>query len=479
MSAGVGGGGILVPIFNLVQGLHIKQSTALAQAVIAASGLGSAAYSLTHPHPHIPSQPLVDLTLVLVLTPSLLLGIAVGVLLNAISPPILIIIAIVTVLSTMAYRTFKVANRLKSLEHQAAALEALRWSAEDAERGSDCVPDQLDIDAVAQVHHHHGSVSGVGAVSGAVSVGGATASVGSGGGSRDSFLRRRQLSTRPQLNWTQITQLLVLWSLFSAIHIEKARNHRCTIPYAVSYVLQIIIAVVGTWYFARQATAPLESDTTTNSNNSQHSSSLLREPLLRGMEEDSNGGGTGGTDTNNTTTGVAAIAQHHMSTTVLSKRRLTTATTASVGAGVVAGVIGMGGGFLLNPLLLEFGVHPQVAAATSSFMVLFSSASATVAFAADGRLDPIVAIVFGVTCCISSFVGVYFLAKVVKKRGASTLVFLLGTVISVGVVATALFDGHRIYKQIMDGRMPEFSFRPFCHPYPQPPNITDGYGGMK
>ncbi len=36
---------------------------------------------------------------------------------------------------------------------------------------------------------------------------------------------------------------------------------------------------------------------------------------------------------------------------------------------VWAGLLGIGGGMIVNPLLLEFGTHPHVAAATSTLMV--------------------------------------------------------------------------------------------------------------
>ncbi len=38
-------------------------------------------------------------------------------------------------------------------------------------------------------------------------------------------------------------------------------------------------------------------------------------------------------------------------------------------AGVVAGVVGVGGGTMIGPILLEFGVHPQVSSCSCSFAV--------------------------------------------------------------------------------------------------------------
>ncbi|KAK8517619.1 hypothetical protein V6N12_016464 [Hibiscus sabdariffa] len=42
-------------------------------------------------------------------------------------------------------------------------------------------------------------------------------------------------------------------------------------------------------------------------------------------------------------------------------------------AGMVGGLLGLGGGFILGPLFLELGIPPQVASATSTFAMVFSS----------------------------------------------------------------------------------------------------------
>lgn len=50
----------------------------------------------------------------------------------------------------------------------------------------------------------------------------------------------------------------------------------------------------------------------------------------------------------------------------------------------------------MSPLLLELGVHPLVAAATSSLMVLFSASTAALAFAFDHLLNITYALVYGI-----------------------------------------------------------------------------------
>jgi hypothetical protein len=56
-------------------------------------------------------------------------------------------------------------------------------------------------------------------------------------------------------------------------------------------------------------------------------------------------------------------------------------------AGVLAGMLGVGGGMVMQPLMLELGLLPDVAAATAAFMMLFTASSTTLQFTLNGMLD--------------------------------------------------------------------------------------------
>ena len=49
-------------------------------------------------------------------------------------------------------------------------------------------------------------------------------------------------------------------------------------------------------------------------------------------------------------------------------------------SGTMAGLLGIGGGLILGPLLLQLGLHPVVSTATSNFLVLFTSSSTSIQF---------------------------------------------------------------------------------------------------
>mmetsp|Transcript_34812 Transcript_34812/g.39697 ORF Transcript_34812/g.39697 Transcript_34812/m.39697 type:complete len:551 (+) Transcript_34812:97-1749(+) len=55
-------------------------------------------------------------------------------------------------------------------------------------------------------------------------------------------------------------------------------------------------------------------------------------------------------------------------------------------AGIFAGVFGIGGGMICVPLLLTMGVHPMVATATSSCMILFTSIASVTSFSIFGLI---------------------------------------------------------------------------------------------
>ncbi len=97
---------------------------------------------------------------------------------------------------------------------------------------------------------------------------------------------------------------------------------------------------------------------------------------------------------------------------------------------------------LLAPLLLELGVAPQAASATSGLMVLFSASTAVLAFAAAGRLNVSYALVFGCACLAAAFAGTFLIGRAVRRSGrASLLVLILSGIIGLGAAVTLVLTG--------------------------------------
>lgn len=98
--------------------------------------------------------------------------------------------------------------------------------------------------------------------------------------------------------------------------------------------------------------------------------------------------------------------------------------------GTVGGLLGSGGGFILGPLLIEIGVIPQVASATATFVMMYSSSLSVVEFYFLKRFPIPYALYLMMVSVLAGFFGQCFVRKLVRILGrASIIVFILSGVI--------------------------------------------------
>lgn len=98
-------------------------------------------------------------------------------------------------------------------------------------------------------------------------------------------------------------------------------------------------------------------------------------------------------------------------------------------AGVAAGMFGVGGGIIKGPLMLEMGVPPEVAAATSATMILFTSASASMVFLSFGVLPPDYGLCLGLVGAVSTAVGQAMTAALNRRMATRTIIVIFMTVV--------------------------------------------------
>ncbi|MBN9247617.1 sulfite exporter TauE/SafE family protein [Hyphomicrobium sp.] len=105
--------------------------------------------------------------------------------------------------------------------------------------------------------------------------------------------------------------------------------------------------------------------------------------------------------------------------------------------GFLSGLFGVGGGFLLAPLLTFLGIPPGVAVATSTSHVAASSVSGAMTQYRRGNVDIKLASVMLAGGIAGSYVGVAFV-KMLTARGLFELTVSLTYVIFLGVVGTII-----------------------------------------
>eukprot|EP00581_Thalassiosira_minuscula_P016503 CAMPEP_0183718894 /NCGR_PEP_ID=MMETSP0737-20130205/12026_1 /TAXON_ID=385413 /ORGANISM="Thalassiosira miniscula, Strain CCMP1093" /LENGTH=571 /DNA_ID=CAMNT_0025948537 /DNA_START=8 /DNA_END=1723 /DNA_ORIENTATION=- len=124
-------------------------------------------------------------------------------------------------------------------------------------------------------------------------------------------------------------------------------------------------------------------------------------------------------------------------------------------AGFCAGMFGIGGGIIKGPLMLAMGVHPAVASATSACMILFTSFTATTTFSVYGLMVPDYAIVGGVLGFVATLVGQTVMSRILaKSKRNSYIAFSIGVVVLLSAILMAL---ESVLHLITDDEDEEFS----------------------
>ncbi|GMI61980.1 hypothetical protein ScalyP_jg8235 [Parmales sp. scaly parma] len=99
-------------------------------------------------------------------------------------------------------------------------------------------------------------------------------------------------------------------------------------------------------------------------------------------------------------------------------------------AGFFAGMFGVGGGIVKGPLMLAMGVHPKVASACSACMIFFTSFTATTSFVVFGLLVTDYAVICMIIGFVSTYVGQIGLNVLMKKNSRNSYIaFSIGGVV--------------------------------------------------
>lgn len=106
--------------------------------------------------------------------------------------------------------------------------------------------------------------------------------------------------------------------------------------------------------------------------------------------------------------------------------------------GFLSGLFGVGGGFLMTPLLIMIGIPPTVAAASDSNQIVAASASGTVAHARAGSVDFKMGTLLLVGGVLGGSIGV-FLIKLLRAAGEADVFITLTYVVMLGVIGTYMF----------------------------------------
>ena len=455
-AGGVGGGGLYVPVLILLGGLSSQAAVPVSTAIIFGNAFASLAFNAEMRHPTA-DRPLIDLQVVLLLEPPTLTGAALGVLLNRVLPAsvtfvlLIFILGLTTVRTTM--RGCRLLNQRKADAHLERAWSRYRSTGASGSPmlrfhasapGDESSPEEEDEDDNAAAAECRSLLRPPARANGRSL---AAQRPPEGRGWND--LRSRKATdepagtVEPELAPKQHTDeprsmaLLVGTSLLVS-------NRKGRVQHGMHRLQPMMHMATGTWLFvsllsllrgSRRGPSPLlqavgYAHLTLPCTFGWWVLLALTAVLPLGV------------------TRVAAarlLARHraqvasgyvHMpGEPIWTPRAVVLYPSACVLAGVAAGLLGIGGGMIKGPLLLEMGLVPQAAAATSAFMIFFTSSSTTLQFLLLGALPADYAVLYGVLGFAAALLGGLAVRYAMRRNGGSAfIVFAIAIVLGVSTV---------------------------------------------
>lgn len=112
-------------------------------------------------------------------------------------------------------------------------------------------------------------------------------------------------------------------------------------------------------------------------------------------------------------------------------KNIPTGIVASLGAGAISGLLGVGGGIIKVPVMkLAMGVPMRVAIATSNFMIGVTAATSALIYFSRGMINPFVT----APCVLGVLLGAQIGTRLVRKVNIKVLTWLFIAVIAVTAV---------------------------------------------
>ena len=130
--------------------------------------------------------------------------------------------------------------------------------------------------------------------------------------------------------------------------------------------------------------------------------------------------------------------------------------------GIISGMLGVGGGIVMAPLMLELGVPPRTAATTSNFLLLFTSSAGTILFILSGQLLFSFALAIAIPCCIASLIGSKYINEYIARTNKNSM--LVYCLFYVMIFSLIILPINGIKRAMYDMKMGAnvFELRNFC-----------------
>jgi uncharacterized membrane protein YfcA len=93
-------------------------------------------------------------------------------------------------------------------------------------------------------------------------------------------------------------------------------------------------------------------------------------------------------------------------------------------AGLLGGMLGLGGGMIISPFLVELGLHPEVIQASTALFVFLSSSLAATQFALKNQVLPEYVFYYSTIAVVASLLGQTMVLKAIRNSGRNSVIVM-------------------------------------------------------
>lgn len=413
-AGGIGGGGLLVPILILYLNFTTKEAIPISKLMILTGSLTAFIMGIHNKNPFRDATA-IDYNIVIILVPLVLFGTMIGVTLNKIFPPWMILVCLTIILMINTYKTIKKGYEILEKERNNTAKYSIKLkeikSSNLSEYSKLSTFDQFSSEDNSELIEEGFNIP----IQEFNSI------------TRKAQLNNEHIKDKVLIPFNKVKYCIISYILLLMITLLKGSSHSpsiiniqiCSPSYWLIYLSYLPICLIITYIVGI----------------------IVYEEYTYRTE---------------------IGYPYHQSDVRWSKELIIKYPLYAFSAGILSGLLGIGGGLILGPLLLDLGIHPLVSTATSNFLVVFISGSTTIQYMLHGMMNYNYGFVCTILSTVGSCIGTFLIQKYLEKtKKNSVLVFILASVLAISTIS---IPGHTIIhmmKEINEG-VDIWMFHPPC-----------------
>jgi len=393
---GIGGGGILVPIYILIMDYPVKIAIPLSSVTVLGGAISNNILNARKHHPEFEARSLIDWDLILQIVPPAMAGALIGASLNDFLPEVALVVLLLALLSFTAYKTLQKACKLYKKETiMIFSEEQKRKRVEEyesiLEKGKE-VDSKASYGTIESTESSRDS-EGSGKVS-------ETPEIITSESEKNGYIQESSFDEDLDFGNHSIWSAFKLAVLFLVVTVSNLMEKDSI--FGPSYHCDVTCTWI--WQGAILSVTLMFCY-------------MMRRDLLYRL---------------NMKIPIPSDILWDETTTIIYP-------AFSIVAGLVAGLFGIGGGIVYGPLMLALGVHPEIASATSACMILFTSSTATVSYIVLGSLVYDYGLLYLILGLVSTLIGQTLMAYLVEHfQRSSYVAFCIGIVVAISAVCMSV-----------------------------------------